>query len=111
MLCARMSVCARARGFCADADTRAGAHMCVCAGASTCMCVTVCLCVCVRACVRACVCVWASMRVRFSGRSRVHAGVRAGVYISKLCRPLTCRHANYQSKNCFNHNNLRRQNG
>ena len=30
--------------------------------------------------------VWASMRVGFSGRSRVRAGVRAGVYIQTVPR-------------------------
>ena len=72
-----------------------------------CVRVHMCVCVCERACACACVCAW--------GRARLRAGVRAGVrvclHISKLCRPLTHRQANYQSKNYYNHNNLQRQKG
>ena len=59
----------------------------------------------VRAGAREYVRVLASMHVRFSGRARVRAGERAGAYISKV----TYIHANYQTKNYYNHNNLQRQ--
>ena len=110
-----MSVCARARGFCADA--RAGARICVRVGARTYVragareymrvCESAHVSVCASACVcgRACVC--ASVGVL----AYVRVYVRACGCISKLCRPLTHRQANYHSKNYYNHNNLQRQKG
>ena len=122
-MCLCVCVCDRARFLCecgracegtfVRARTRAGAYTSVRAGARTCVrareYVRVCesvhlsVCACASACVvgeHACALQWASSRTCGC------ACWRAGAYIFKLCRPLTYRHANYQSKNYCNHNHL-----